>query len=66
MTFSHCENVLAHDELYLQHSWFAGYGWRFVMCGSCFQHLGWRYDAVKRHVRPRHFFGLLVEAMEPQ
>lgn len=65
LTFSHCENVLEHEELYVQHSWFAGYGWRFLMCRSCFQHLGWKYDAVKAGLNPRSFFGLLVEAVEP-
>ena len=64
MTFVACENALEHPDLYREHSWFPGYGWRFLTCGKCFQHLGWKYDAVADHVNPRDFFGVLVEAVE--
>lgn len=63
-TFSHCENIAVDSDLYLQHSWFRGYGWRFVMCRMCMQHLGWRYDAVPEGGKPRSFFGILVENVE--
>jgi hypothetical protein len=64
MTFGHCDNVIVHEELFLQHSWFPGYGWRFLMCQACFQHLGWKYEAVTANVRPTAFFGVLVDAIE--
>jgi hypothetical protein len=64
MTFSHCDNVIVHEELFFQHSWFPGYGWRFLLCGACFQHLGWKYDAVLTAVRPETFFGVLIDAIE--
>ena len=64
-TFSDCENVLVHEDLYVEHSWFPGYGWRFVLCGTCHHHLGWKYDAVHREARPESFFGILVESVEP-
>jgi hypothetical protein len=63
-TFEECENVMVHETLYLQHSWFLGYGWRFVLCARCFQHLGWKYDAVREGARPRSFFGILVESVD--
>ena len=63
-TFGHCENVTVDNDLYLQHSWFTGYGWRFVVCRVCLQHLGWKYDAVKKDVKPRGFFGILVETVD--
>lgn len=27
-------------------SWFNGYGWSFLQCKGCEQHIGWRYDWV--------------------
>lgn len=63
-TFSDCENVMVLDALYLQHSWFRGYGWRFVLCAKCHHHLGWKYDAVQEGIRPRSFFGVLVESVD--
>jgi len=63
-TFISCENVMVHQELYLEHSWFLGYGWRFVLCARCMHHLGWKYDAVKDGVRPGSFFGILVQSVE--
>ncbi len=64
-TFHDCENVTIHEELYVAHSWFRGYGWRFLMCGKCFHHLGWKYDAVEKSIAPKGFFGVLDNAVEP-
>lgn len=63
-TFAHCDNVTVHEDLYLEHSWFPGYGWRFVLCSICLQHLGWKYDAVRDGVRPRGFFGILIWSVD--
>ena len=63
-TFTHAENVLVHDELYLEHSWFPDYGWRIVVCSACYRHLGWEYDAVRPSVLPEGFFGLLFDALQ--
>ena len=63
-TFIQCKNVMVDSDLYLQHSWFDGYGWRFIMCAVCLQHLGWKYDAVKKGVSPKSFFGILVETVD--
>lgn len=65
LTFIECHNVLVDRQLYLRHSWFNGYGWRFLNCVGCLQHLGWKYDAVKPGVVPQHFFGLLKMAIQP-
>jgi hypothetical protein len=66
MTFIDCMNVVEHADLYLQHSWFPGYGWRFLTCRTCLQHLGWKYDAVIGAASPQSFFGVLVEAVEAE
>jgi hypothetical protein len=63
-TFQACENVIVQEALYLEHSWFPGYGWRFLVCGNCFHHLGWKYDLVKKTSGLREFFGVLIEAVE--
>lgn len=65
-TFAYCEHVLVHDQLYVEHSWFPGYGWRFLLCSSCNQHLGWKYDAVGPATRPEDFFGVLFDAVQPE
>jgi len=64
MTFSHCENVVVHEDLFFEHSWFVGYGWRFLLCCTCFQHLGWKYDALRSTMSPESFFGVLVNVVE--
>jgi hypothetical protein len=63
-TFVECDNVLISDEIFLQHSWFPGYGWRFLVCGACSQHLGWKYGAMVENVRPKSFFGVLTKSVE--
>lgn len=65
MTFTHCDNVVADRRLYLEHTWFPGYGWRFLACRICLQHLGWRYDSVKKSVA-EIFFGVLTAAVREQ
>jgi len=64
ITFEYCENVIVHTELYTQHSWFPGYGWRFLICGACNLHLGWKYDVLTKRRRPPNFYGVLIEVLE--
>jgi cereblon len=64
-TFAACENVLIHKDLFFRHSWFRGYGWRFLNCEACFQHLGWKYDAVVKNNGVASFYGVLVDAVIP-
>lgn len=64
-TFTSCENVLVGRDLFIQHSWFGGYGWRFLNCEACLQHLGWKYDAVVKKISVESFYGLLVDAVTP-
>jgi hypothetical protein len=63
ITVAACRNVYADPQLYVEHSWFAGYGWRIAVCARCGSHLGWKYDAVK-NLTPREFFGILIHAVQ--
>lgn len=63
-TFLNCENAFVHDRLYIEHSWFPGFGWRFVLCAVCGQHLGWKFDSTGRSKAAEDFFGLLNHALD--
>ena len=41
-----------------EHTWFSGYSWSCVACGSCFRFLGWRYDSGNDG-----FFGLILDEL---
>jgi hypothetical protein len=64
LTFLSCENILVDEELYREHSWFPAYGWRFLICRGCMNHLGWKYDALAEGVTPPEFFGVLADAVK--
>lgn len=39
-------------------SWFPGYAWQIAVCLKCHTHLGWKFIAVVKNLRPKTFFGL--------
>jgi hypothetical protein len=39
-------------------TWFAGYDWRIAICGTCHEHLGWRFQADGGG-----FYGLIVDRL---
>jgi hypothetical protein len=46
-------------ELTAEFSWFAGYAWRYALCGSCAEHLGWVYRAEAGGA----FYGLIADKL---
>ncbi|MCF8079479.1 MAG: hypothetical protein K9K88_09390 [Desulfobacterales bacterium] len=40
-------------------SWFPGFRWQIVICGTCLTHLGWLFTAGG----PEHFFGLILDRL---
>lgn len=40
-------------------SWFSGYRWQIVICGTCLAHLGWLFTADASG----HFFGLILDRL---
>lgn len=41
-----------------EHSWFAGYRWRFAVCARCGSHLGWFFEG-----RSPAFWGLITRRL---
>eukprot|EP00941_MAST-03F_sp_MAST-3F-sp1_P005501 g5501.t1 len=41
-----------------ENSWFPGYAWTIAVCGVCGKHMGWRFNATRKKLQPRLFFGL--------
>lgn len=46
----------------LEYPWFPGLAWRYAMCGSCGQHLGWHF---RQRGKDEHeaFFGLILNRL---
>jgi len=40
-------------------SWFSGFRWQIVICGTCLTHLGWLFSSDA----PEHFFGLILDRL---
>jgi hypothetical protein len=42
-----------------EYAWFPGFAWRFALCGSCGQHLGWHFRSDGKD----GFFGLVLDRL---
>ncbi|XP_052752757.1 protein cereblon isoform X2 [Galleria mellonella] len=49
-----------------EYSWFPGYTWTIALCVGCMAHVGWRFDALKRNLRPQRFYGLCRNHVQPR
>ena len=56
--FSQARGCVVHGEATGEFSWFAGYVWRYALCGNCLAHLGWKYES-----RENSFFGLIKDKL---
>ncbi|XP_031632675.1 protein cereblon homolog [Contarinia nasturtii] len=50
------EAVTVSGDLTSEFCWFPGYMYRYVYCGYCTKHLGWKY--FSKNLMPRSFLGL--------
>ncbi|CAH2056000.1 unnamed protein product, partial [Iphiclides podalirius] len=66
VTVSRASNTRLSGRPSADYSWFPGYAWTIAVCRSCATHLGWRFDAIKRNLRPLRFFGLCRNYMQPR
>lgn len=48
-----------------EYSWFPGYAWTISVCAHCDHHMGWRFTAVNRKLRPRKFWGISRKSIKP-
>lgn len=44
-------------------SWFPGYAWQIAVCGVCSAHIGWKFTALTKHLKPKSFFGLSCKSL---
>ena len=40
-----------------EYSWFPGYAWTILECGTCHNHIGWKFTAAKTNLKPEKFYG---------
>ena len=48
-----------------EHSWFPGYAWTIAYCRVCTTHMGWKFTAIKKDLKPQKFFGLTRTSVTP-
>lgn len=41
-----------------EHSWFPGYAWIIAQCRQCSSHMGWKFVATDKNLKPEKFWGL--------
>ncbi|CAK1542782.1 unnamed protein product [Leptosia nina] len=66
VTVSRAQNIDLSGSPSADFSWFPGYAWSIASCAYCLVHVGWRFDALKRNMRPQQFFGLCRNYVLPR
>ncbi|PNF42523.1 hypothetical protein B7P43_G08253 [Cryptotermes secundus] len=41
-----------------EYSWFPGYAWTIAECRYCHKHMGWKFTAIHRLMKPQKFWGV--------
>ncbi|CAH0663825.1 unnamed protein product [Chilo suppressalis] len=65
VTVSRAHNISLEGGASHEYSWFPGYTWSIALCRLCAAHVGWRFDAMKRRLRPQQFYGLCRNQVRP-
>ncbi|KAJ9581657.1 hypothetical protein L9F63_023174, partial [Diploptera punctata] len=47
-----------NDQPSTEHSWFPGYAWTIAECRYCKRHMGWKFTATNRTLKPQKFWGI--------
>ncbi|XP_013197741.2 protein cereblon [Amyelois transitella] len=66
VTVSQAHNTELSGAPSAEYSWFPGYTWTILLCANCMAHVGWRFDAMKRNLRPQQFYGLCRNYVQPR
>lgn len=45
-------------------SWFPGYAWQIAVCSTCQSHIGWKFSALTKHLKPKSFYGLSCKSLQ--
>ncbi|RWS28543.1 protein cereblon-like isoform X1 [Leptotrombidium deliense] len=48
-----------------EQSWFPGYAWTICKCSECGNHMGWKFTATNKKLKPESFWGICRSAIEP-
>ncbi len=59
--FGRAPGAVAAGEATAEHSWFAGFTWRYSLCRGCGKHLGWLFESVGTS-----FHGLILDRLESE
>lgn len=51
------------DRASTEFSWFPGYAWQIAVCKECDTHIGWKFIAVTKNLKPKTFFGLSCKSL---
>ncbi|KAJ8729087.1 hypothetical protein PYW07_006783 [Mythimna separata] len=65
LTVSRATGVQTSGARSAEYSWFPGYTWVVLLCANCMSHVGWRFEAEKRNLRPLEFYGLCRNYVQP-
>ncbi|KAI5631997.1 yippee zinc-binding/DNA-binding /Mis18, centromere assembly domain-containing protein [Phthorimaea operculella] len=60
VTVSRAVNIELTGAPSAEYSWFPGYTWTIAVCSACMAHVGWRFDAMRKSLRPTQFYGLPI------
>ncbi|XP_076031486.1 E3 ubiquitin ligase component cereblon isoform X2 [Oratosquilla oratoria] len=58
ITLSKISGLSYYEGPSTEHSWFPGYAWTIANCSGCDSHMGWKFTAVKRKLKPQKFYGI--------
>ncbi|KAK3860489.1 hypothetical protein Pcinc_029018 [Petrolisthes cinctipes] len=63
MTLSKATSLSYYGRPSTEHSWFPGYAWTIATCSDCHSHIGWKFTATKRKLKPQKFYGVTRKAV---